>query len=92
MRWMSQHPEIPVTGITKFDLYNPTADTGAIVDTDNWIDTHGGNTADTVGYNGALQNPYKTNAGVALKTLVFCAVAAMRVSEGFARQLFGEVD
>ena len=93
MRFLSRNAaSFPVTGLTKFDLYNPATNTGGIAETDAWIDTHGGNTCNTTGFNGGLTEPYKGNAGLALKTLVFCAVAAFRVSESFARLIFGEVD
>jgi hypothetical protein len=91
-RW--SHPDSRQTcAFTKFDLYNPTANTGAIADTDNWIDTHGGNTApDTVGFNGALTVAMRAALTLAMKTEMFVAVAAMRVSPEFARRLLGEVD
>lgn len=93
MRYVSRTPSLTVAGLTKFDLYDPTTDTGAIADTDTWCDTHAGNTSpDTVGLNGALQAPFKTTASAALKTLVSCAVASMRVSPAFARQILGEID
>lgn len=87
MRWLSKHPEIPIGSLKKNDLST------AIAETDQWIDDHAGNSSgDTIGYNGALSDPFKTDASIGLKTVVFCGVAAMRVSEQFARQLFGEVD
>lgn len=51
-RWSSDH--VPC-GFTKFDLYNPNTDTGAVANVDTWVDTHQGNTTpDNVGMNGAL--------------------------------------
>lgn len=44
-----------VCAFQKYDLYNPTANTGAVANVDDWVDTHSGNTTpDTVGLNGAL--------------------------------------
>ena len=65
----------------------------AIDETDVWIDTHGGNVSlDTIGYNGAISDPFKTNASLQQKTELFCGVAARRVSKAFAQQLFGGID
>lgn len=85
MRYWSHNKE-RISGITKADLRT------AINETDDWIDGHGGNTGNTTGYNGAISNPFKSAATQAQKTLVFCAVAAMRVSSSFARQIFGDID
>lgn len=83
--WSRLNESLP--GMLKLDLR------AAVDATDSWIDTHGGNTtADNVGFNGALPNPFRTNASVAQKTLMFCAVACMRISPQFARQILGEVD
>lgn len=79
-------------GVNKYDLYNPSTNTGIITDVDTWIDDHQGNTGDTVGFNGALPEPFRTNASLQLKTFVFVAVASMRAGEPFARKLLGEVD
>jgi len=58
----------------------------AVVATDTWIDNN------QAGYNTALPSAFRDNATAAQKTLLFCAVAAARVSIAFARKLFGEVD
>lgn len=64
---------------SKFELYNPTNDTGCIADIDNWIDTHSGNTSsDTVGANGAINSSYRSKFTVGQKGLIVMAVAAMR--------------
>lgn len=92
MRYWSSTKEA-IGAVTKSDLYNPTANTGVVADTDNWIDTHGATTtADSVGYNGALAVAMRSALTTPQKTLIFCAVACMRVSPAFARQLLGEVD
>jgi hypothetical protein len=84
--WSSQHRSI---GILKADLYNPTANTGAIADTDNWIDTHSGNTsANSTGYNGALAANVRSALDVTTKTEMFCAVAAYRAGPGLAERMF----
>jgi hypothetical protein len=81
MRYLSPRVEgYPCTGFTKSDLRD------AIDDTDDWIDT---NQSDFVS---ALPEPFATQSGAALKTLLFCAVSAMRVSSDFAKEMFGEID
>jgi hypothetical protein len=85
MRWWSNSRD--QISVSKADIR------AAVDSTDDWQDTHGGNTtADNVGYNGALPTAFKNNATVAQKTLLFCAVAAVRVSVAFARSMFGELD
>jgi hypothetical protein len=76
--WSRQFEEF--SGIDKTDLR------AAVDDTDDWIE------AQQVNYNNALAPPFKTQATQAQKTLLFCIVAAMRVSPAFARLLIGEVD
>lgn len=58
----------------------------AVEATDEWIDNN------VASYNSALPDAARTNLTQAQKTLLFCAVAAMRVSAAFARRLLGEVD
>ena len=58
----------------------------AVVATDTWIEDN------QASYNTALPEAFRTNATAIQKTMVFCAVATMRVSVAFARALFGEVD
>ncbi len=91
MRWWSRNGTV-IPGILKTDLYNPTSNTGAIADTDNWIDTHAGNTSqDTVGFNGALSNPVKANMPASEKTLMFIAVDCMRYNQALLETIFGDV-
>jgi hypothetical protein len=86
--WSDTHTPI---GVLKSDLYNPTANTGAIADSDAWIDTHGGNTApDTIGYNGALAVAVRNGLTTTQKTEMFCAVAAYRASPTLAAKLFNQ--
>jgi hypothetical protein len=66
--------------LTKADLQ------AAVNATDAWIDTNAG------AYNTALPVAARTNLTATQKTLLFCVVAAMRVSPAFARALLGEVD
>ncbi len=58
----------------------------AVNATDTWINDN------QVSYNSALPEPFQTNATAAQKTLLFCCVAAARVSIAFLRRLIGEVD
>ena len=77
----------------KNDLYNPATDTGAIADTDGWIDTHGGNTtADNIGFNGALTVAMRAAMTINQKTDMFLATAAMRRGLEYLRSVFGDID
>lgn len=63
------------------------AELRAAVDaTDTWIDDN------QASYNSALPSAAQASLTTAQKTLLFCVVAAMRVSAAFARALVGEVD
>lgn len=79
-------------GFTKFDLYNPQADTGAIADIDEWIDTHQGTTGDTVGANGSLEVGMRSALSADQKTDILIGVVAMRRGIDYLRSVFGEVD
>lgn len=80
-------------GFTKFDLYNPTANTGAVADVDAWVDTHSANTsANNTGMNGALAVAMRTALSAEQKTDILIAVAAMRRGIDYLRSVFGEVD
>ena len=65
---------------------NKTQLRAAVDATDAWIE------ANQTSYNNALPNPFKTQATLVQKTLVFCAVALARVSIAFLRIVFGEVN
>lgn len=78
MRYWSSVPE--GVAINKFDLSN------AVHATDQWIDDNGG------AFNTALPIAARNNLTAAQKTLLFCAVALMRVSPAFARTILGEID
>ena len=54
MRWWSKRNV--ACGFTKHELYNPSANTGAIQEADDWIDSAEGNPAPDTGYNAALTN------------------------------------
>ena len=62
---------------SKSELYD------AVVATDAWIE------AAQSSYNTALPEPFGTEATLTQKTLLFCCVAAMRVSPAFARRRCG---
>lgn len=93
MRFWSAKLEV-TPNITKFDIYNPNTDTGAVADMDNWFDTHGGNVApDTIGFNGALSTIIKTNLTIQQKLLLAIAVECMRYGDvDLLRRILGEVD
>ena len=79
MRYWSNLRET-LGAFSKSELYD------AVVATDQWIESA------QASYNSALPEPFGTEATLAQKTLLFCCVAAMRVSPAFARRLIGEVD
>ena len=79
MRYWSTQLE-PLSSIEKAELRQ------AVDDTDQWIEDN------QTSYNNALTLAVRDNATAAQKTLLFCAVAAMRVSPAFARALMGRVD
>lgn len=82
MRYWSNIREI-LGAFSKNDLLD------AVVATDEWIDDN------QTGFNTALPEPFKTEATQVQKTLLFCAVALMRVDPGVAallRRVFGEVE
>lgn len=58
----------------------------AINATDDWQDTN------QASYNAALPVAFRNNATQAQKTLLFCAVALMRVGIGLVNAVFGEVE
>jgi len=58
----------------------------AINATDTWIDANAGS------YNSALPATAQASLTAAQKTLMFCAVAAFRVSQAFAVRLLGNLD
>ena len=58
----------------------------AVDATDSWIETN------QIGFNTALPIMFKDNASLEQKTLLFSAVALIRVSEDLLRQIFGELD
>lgn len=92
MRWWSEERE-QTPNFTKTDLYDSGADTGAIAEIDDWLDARLGNTApDTVGLNGALSDPFKTNATNDQKSDALVFVQARRRSVDILKKLFREVD
>ena len=89
-KWSAERAICP---FDKFSLYNPTANTGAVADTDARIDSHSGNTSvDTVGYNGSLSVAMRSALTADMKTDLFLSVAAMRRGVDYIRRLLGEVD
>jgi hypothetical protein len=89
-KWSSERALCP---FPKFDLYNPTANTGSVATTDDWIDAHGSNVSpDTIGYNGSLIVAMRSALSADMKTDLFLAVAAMRRGGDYIRRLLGEVD
>jgi len=81
MRWLSSRSaDYPCDGFAKADLRD------AIDAADDWIETN------QASYVAALPEPFKAQSGAGLKTLVFCAVALLRVNVALLRVVFGEVD
>jgi hypothetical protein len=82
-----------VCSFLKNDLYNPSDDTGAVADVDNWRDAHSGNTSvDTVGFNGALSVAMRSALSAEQKTDLLIADAAIVRGVDYLRSVFGEVD
>lgn len=69
-----------VPNVLKSDLL------AAVNATDDWIDSN------AASFNSALPVAFRTNASLAQKTILFCAVALGRVSLAFLKSIFGEVD
>lgn len=65
---------------------NKTELRAAVDATDGWIDDN------QAGFNTALPAAAQAGLTAAQKTLLFCAVALMRVSVVFLRRVFGGVD
>ena len=66
--------------------YSVSALRTAVNETDDWIDDN------QAAYVAALSEPFASGSNAAQKTLMFCVIAAMRVSPDFARKLLGDVD
>lgn len=82
-----------VCSFGKYDLYNPSANTGAIAGVDAWVDTHSGNTtSDNVGMNGSLAVAMRSALSAEQKTDILIAVVAMRRDIEYMKSVFGEVD
>lgn len=93
MRYWSAERE--TCAFTKYALYNPANNTGAIADIDNWIDTHGGNTtSDSDGANGALSTEMRSALTTAQKGFLMMCVVAARTGnvEILKRAVAAEVD
>ena len=76
--WSAEFEE--VANLSKADLR------AAVDATDDWID------ANAASYNSALPVAARTNLSAAQKTVLFCAIALMRVGIGFLKRVFTEVD
>lgn len=76
---------------TKYALYDPIANTGAVADVDNWLDARAGLTGDTVGYNGCFAANMRAALNTSQKAFMLCVVAACRVDGATVRKLL-EVD
>lgn len=93
MRYWSAQRE--ATSFSKYDLYNPGENTGAIANLDDWFDTHSGNTTqDNVGVNGSLSVAMRSALTLEQKGLLVMAVAAMRTGniDFMKRALSAEID
>jgi hypothetical protein len=66
--------------------YSADALRTGVGEVDDWIETN------QASFNSSLSEPIASNATATQKTLMFVAVAAMRVSPAFARKLLGEID
>lgn len=78
MRYLSERREVLAI--------NKTQVRDAVDATDTWIDDN------QVSFNQALPQAARDNLTQEQKTLLFCAVALMRVDVAVLRRVFGEVD
>lgn len=69
-----------VNNVLKSDLL------AAVTATDSWIDSN------ATSFNNALPTAFKNNASLSQKTMLFCAVALMRVSQSLLEAVLGGVD
>lgn len=76
-RWWSVR-NISYANILSDDIYNNGANTGAVADADDWLDSAEGNPAPSTGYNAALTAPFSTNASAVMKGDVLLLVSAVR--------------
>lgn len=89
MRWWSAR-RLAFSGFVTDDLYNFSLDTGAVADADNWLDSAGGNPAPATGFNGALSDPFRSNASAVQKYDLLLIVAAVRDADVTALEDKGE--
>jgi hypothetical protein len=80
MRWWSNRG-VEVSGFFKSDLYDQGTNTGAVADADDWIDSAQGNTAPDTGYNGALGEPFKSNATPLQKADLLLVLTSVRAAD-----------
>ena len=95
MRWWSQHEhaiEQPFAGPAKFDIYNPTANTGLITQIDDWVDTHSANTCNTIGLNGAIEEPCKSGLTASTKGFVTSMIILARYNPELCKSVLGGMD
>lgn len=88
MRLMSSYPSLFVWDgdLTKFDLYDPSLNSGAIADADNWTE------ANQSSFVSSLDQAFRDGTSAEIKVLILCAIVAMRVSEDFARKILGGLE
>lgn len=72
--------QFSIAGISKQDVRD------AVDTTDDWIE------ANQASFNSVLPAVVQSSLSATDKTLLFCAIAAMRVSPNFARRLLGVID
>lgn len=79
---------------SKYELYDPNANTGMIADLDNWLDTHSGNTTvDNIGINGAINTSYRSKFTTGQKGVTVAAIALARTGNiELLRSAFGDID
>jgi len=95
MGWWTVHDHAvlqPFSGISKYNIYNPTTDTGLIAEGDNWADTHAGNTCNTTGFNGAISEPCKSGLTAATKGFVFAMIVLARYDPEMCKSILGHMN
>lgn len=97
MRYWSNLPagdaDKPVSA-SKYELYDPNANTGMLADMDDWADARSGNTApNTTGLNGAINASYRNKFTTGQKGVAFAAIVLARTGNmELLRMVLGVLD
>lgn len=85
-------PDKPVSA-SKFELYDPNANTGMLADMDNWADSASGAAAPSTGLNSAINASYRNKFTIGQKGLAFAAIMLARTGNmDLVRSILGVID